>query len=72
MTGEVAAFKGWVEDLLETADAPLICGRARSGERVVLVAAVRAGALQLIGKHRLHAEVTEDFRSQFLAAWGVD
>ncbi len=66
VTGEVASFKAWVEDLLETADAPLICGRARSGERVVLVAAVRAGAIDLIGKNRLHAEVIEDFRDPYL------
>jgi hypothetical protein len=55
VTGEVAA-----------ADAPLICGRATSGERVVLVAAVRAGALTPAGKNRLHAEVIEDFRDPYL------
>lgn len=66
VTGEVASFKAWVEDLLETADAPLICGRARSGERVVLVAAVRAGTISLVGKNRLHAEVIEDFRDPYL------
>jgi hypothetical protein len=43
VTGEFDSFKKWLEDLKETADAPLICGRARSGERIVLVAAVRAG-----------------------------
>ena len=66
VTGEVASFKAWVEDLIETADAPLICGRASSGERVVLVAAVRAGALTPAGKNRLHAEVIEDFRDPYL------
>jgi hypothetical protein len=66
VTGEVASFKAWVEDLIETADAPLICGRARSGERVVLVAAVRAGSVTLVGKNRLHAEVIEDFRDPYL------
>jgi hypothetical protein len=64
--GEVASFKAWVEDLLETADAPLICGRARSGQRVVLVAAVRAGAISLVGKNRLHAEVIQEFRDPYL------
>jgi len=64
--GEVASFKAWVEDLIETADAPLICGRASSGERVVLVAAVRAGALTPEGTNRLHAEVIEDFRDPYL------
>jgi hypothetical protein len=44
----------------------LICGRARSGERIVLVAAVRAGALELVGRNRLHAEVVEDFRDPYL------
>lgn len=66
LTGDVASFKSWVEGLLETADAPLICGRARSGERVVLVAAVRAGAITTIGKNQLHAEVFEDFRDPYL------
>jgi hypothetical protein len=66
VTGEFDSFKTWLEDLKETADAPLICGRARSGERIVLVAAVRAGTLKLVGKHRLHAEVVEDFRDPYL------
>jgi hypothetical protein len=66
VTNEVASFKAWIEGLLETADAPLICGRARSGERVVLVAAVRAGAVTLVGKNRLHAEVIEEFRDPYL------
>jgi hypothetical protein len=66
VTGEFGSFKTWLEDLNETADAPLICGRARSGERIVLVAAVRAGALTLAGHHRLHAEVIEDFRDPYL------
>jgi hypothetical protein len=66
LTGEVASFKSWVEGLLEAADAPLICGRARSGERVVLVAAVRAGAITPIGKNQLHAEVIEEFRDPYL------
>lgn len=66
VTGEFDSFKTWLEDLNETADAPLICGRARSGERIVLVAAVRAGALKLVGKNRLHAEVVEDFRDPYL------
>jgi hypothetical protein len=66
VTGEFDSFKTWLEDLNETADAPMICGRARSGERIVLVAAVRAGALELVGKNRLHAEVVEDFRDPYL------
>jgi hypothetical protein len=66
VTGEFGSFKAWLEDLNETADAPLICGRARSGERIVLVAAVRAGSLTLEGKQRLHAEVVEDFRDPYL------
>ena len=66
VTGEFDSFKTWLEDLNETADAPLICGRARSGQRIVLVAAVRAGALKLVGKNRLHAEVVEDFRDPYL------
>jgi hypothetical protein len=66
VAGEVATFKSWVEDLIETADAPLICGRARSGERVVLVAAVRAGAITSVAKNRIHAEVIEDFRDPYL------
>ena len=66
VTGEFDSFKVWLENLTETADAPLICGRARSGERIVLVAAVRAGALKLVGKNRLHAEVIEDFREPYL------
>ena len=66
VTGEFDSFKTWLENLKETADAPLICGRARSGERIVLVAAVRAGALKLVGKNRLHAEVLEDFRDPYL------
>lgn len=63
---EVAGFKAWLEDLDETADAPLICGRARSGDRVVLVAAVRAGTLTVNGQRTLHAEVIEDFRDPYL------
>lgn len=66
VTGEFDSFKTWLENLKETADAPLICGRARTGDRIVLVAAVRAGALQLIGKNTLHAEVIEDFREPYL------
>jgi len=66
VTGEFDSFKIWLEDLKETADAPLICGRARSGERIVLVAAVRGGSLKLVGKNRLHAEVAEDFRDPYL------
>jgi hypothetical protein len=66
VTGEVASFKAWVEDLLQTADGPLICGRARSGERVVLVAAVKSGTITMAGKNRLHAQVVEDFRDPYL------
>jgi hypothetical protein len=66
VAGEFESFKAWVEELKEVADAPLICGRARSGERVVLVAAVRAGTLTVTGKHNLHAEVIEDFRDPYL------
>jgi len=66
VTGEFTSFKEWLQDLNDTADAPLICGRARSGERIVLVAAVRAGMLTLEGKQRLHAEVIEDFRDPYL------
>lgn len=66
VTGEFDSFKTWLEDLKEAADAPLICGRARSGERIVLVAAVRAGALELVGQNRLHAEIVEDFRDPYL------
>ncbi len=66
VTGEFDSFKIWLENLNETADAPLICGRARYGERIVLVAAVRAGSLELVGKNRLHAEVIEDFRDPYL------
>jgi hypothetical protein len=66
VAGEVASFKAWVVDLLETADGPLICGRARSGERVVLVAAVSAGSITMAGKNRLHAQVIEDFRDPYL------
>lgn len=63
---EVSAFKAWLADLDETADAPLICGRARVGDRVVLVAAVRAGALTVHQQRTLHAEVIEDFRDPYL------
>lgn len=66
VAGEFESFKTWVEDLKETADAPLICGRARSGERIVLVAAVQAGALTIEGGQRLHAEVIPEFRDPFL------
>lgn len=66
VTGEFDSFKAWLEDLKETSDAPLICGRARSGERIVLVAAVRAGLLSLAGRDRLHAEVVEEFRDPYL------
>lgn len=66
VTGEFESFKSWLENLNETADAPLICGRARHGERIVLVAAVRAGTLELVGKNRIHAEVIEDFRDPYL------
>jgi uncharacterized protein YkwD len=66
VTGEFQSFKAWVEDLQGTADAPLICGRARSGERIVLVVAVRAGALTLQGAGRLHAETISEFRDPFL------
>ncbi|MEM7139079.1 MAG: CAP domain-containing protein [Myxococcota bacterium] len=63
---EVSGFKKWLEDLDETADAPLICGRARAGDRVVLVAAVRAGSLTVRDQRSLHAEVIEDFRDPYL------
>jgi len=66
VTGEFDSFKAWLEDLDKTADAPLICGRARSGERVVLVAAVRAGVLTLAGKHGLHAEIIPEFRDPYI------
>ncbi len=66
VVGEVESFKSWLHDLGEAADAPLICGRARVGERVVLVAAVRAGSLSVNGKHALHAEVIADFRHPYL------
>jgi hypothetical protein len=66
VTGEFDSFKAWLEELDETSDAPLICGRARSGERIVLVAAVRAGSLSITGRNRLHAEVIEDFRDPYL------
>jgi hypothetical protein len=66
VAGEFDSFKTWLEDLNAAADAPLICGRARSGERIVLVAAVRAGELTLAGKHALHAVVIEDFRDPYL------
>jgi len=63
---DLEGFKQWLRDLDETADAPLICGRARSGDRVVLVAAVRAGELSVSGERTLHAEVIEDFRDPYL------
>lgn len=66
VTGEFGSFKAWVEDLKDTADAPLICGRAQSGERIVLVAAVRAGALTLEGRNRLYVETISEFRDPFL------
>lgn len=66
VAGDVESFKSWLRDLDETADAPLICGRAHAGERVVLVVAVRAGSLSVNGKHSLHAEVIEDFRHPYL------
>ncbi len=66
VAGEVESFKSWLRDLGETADAPLICGRARVGDRVVLVAAVRAGSLSVDGKNSLHAEVIKDFRDPYL------
>ena len=66
VTGEFDSFKVWLEDLNETSDAPLICGRARSGERIVLVAAVRAGSLTIAGRDQLHAEVIEEFRDPYL------
>ena len=66
VSGEVASFKAWVEDLVETTDGPLVCGRAKSGERVVLVAAVQAGVIQMTGKNSLHAEVVEEFRDPYL------
>jgi len=66
VTGEFENFKAWLEELNESSDAPLICGRARSGERIVLVAAVRAGSLTMVSKHVLHAEVIEDFRYPYL------
>ncbi|NNK42915.1 MAG: CAP domain-containing protein [Deltaproteobacteria bacterium] len=66
VTGEFDSFKAWLEDLNETSDAPLICGRARSGERIVLVAAVRAGALTTAGRNNLHATVIDDFRDPYL------
>lgn len=66
VTGEFESFKAWLEELREKSDAPLICGRARSGERIVLVAAVRAGALTVVGKSTLQAEVIPDFREPYL------
>ncbi len=66
VTGEFDSFKAWLEDLRDKSDAPLICGRAQSGERIVLVAAVRAGALTLVGEDSLQAEVIPDFRDPFL------
>lgn len=66
VTGEFDSFKTWLEDLKEASDAALICGRARSGERIVLVAAVRAGSLSIAGRNRLHAEVVEEFRDPYL------
>ena len=66
VTGEFDSFKTWLEDLNENSDAPLICGRARSAERIVVVAAVRAGSLTVVGRNQLHAEVMEDFRDPYL------
>ncbi|MGB5810470.1 MAG: CAP domain-containing protein [Polyangiales bacterium] len=66
VSGEVESFKSWLHDLDETADAPLICGRARVGERVVLVAAVQAGQLTVSGQRSLHASVIEDFRDPYI------
>ncbi len=66
VTGEFDSFKVWLEDLNENSDAPLICGRARSGERIVFVAAVRAGSLTVSGRNQLHAEVIEEFRDPYL------
>ncbi|MGB8328685.1 MAG: CAP domain-containing protein [Polyangiales bacterium] len=66
VTGEFESFKAWLEELTKSSDAPLICGRARSGERIVLVAAVRAGTLTPVGKNGLHAEVIPDFRYPYL------
>ena len=66
VTGEVASFKAWVEDLVVTTDGPLVCGRATSGERVVLVAAVQAGMIKMLRKNMLHAEVVPEFRDPYL------
>jgi hypothetical protein len=66
VASEIDQFKSWLRDLEETADAPLICGRARVGNRVVVVAAVRAGSLTVSGKLSLHAEMLKGFRDPYL------
>ncbi len=66
VAGEVESFKAWLRDLEETADGPIVCGRARAGDRIVVVAAVRAGSLTTHGKSTLHAEIIEDFTNPYL------
>ena len=65
-TGETDEFRAWLTELRDRADAPLICGRGRSGEQVVVITAVRGGELRPVGKNGMHASVIEDFRDPYL------
>ncbi len=66
ITGETETFRSWLIDLKEKSDGPMVCGRGRSGERVVLIAAVQAGSLEMVNPQTVRAELIDTFRSPYL------
>ena len=72
VTGEPETFRAWLIDIKAKADGPLVCGRGRSGDRVVLIAAVQAGRLTMVSRESVRAEVISTFRDPFLVVRSND
>lgn len=72
VTGQPEAFRAWLVDLKAKADGPLVCGRGRIGDRVVLIAAVQAGRLTMVGGESVRAEVVDTFRNPSLVVRSND
>ena len=71
---EPARRAAWLRELASRSDAGLVCGEARGPDRVVLVAAVRAGALSVDEEHadRVVPWLAPGFREPYLVFRGAD
>lgn len=62
----------WLDDLRARADAPLVCGEATGPAQRLVVAAVRAGTLEVVGEARARIDLTAGFGDPRLIIEGAD